>query len=199
MNLFDLGSFHALVDYAHNPASYEALAGFVKNWPGRRLGVVGGPGDRRDEDFDLLGRLSADMFDEIIVKEDDDTRGRPRGEAADLILDGIEAAATDCRYESILEETRAINIALDEAPEGSLVVILPESVSRALQLIEERGGKPTSLHQSPANTEAENQAEPAPASSEANPEPNTSTGESANSQDSSDPETDSTEYVESGS
>ena len=48
MNLFNLGRFHALVDYAHNPASYEALGGFVKNWPGRRIGVVGGPGDRDD-------------------------------------------------------------------------------------------------------------------------------------------------------
>lgn len=79
MNLFNLGRFHALVDYAHNPASYEALGGFVKNWPGRRIGVVGGPGDRRDEDFITLGKLAGQMFDEIIVKEDDDTRGRPRG------------------------------------------------------------------------------------------------------------------------
>lgn len=145
MNLFDLGSFHALVDYAHNPASYEALASFVKNWPGKRIGVVGGPGDRRNEDFVELGKLAADMFDQILVKEDYDTRGRPRGEAADLIMEGIESVEADCSCETILEETRAITIALDEAPEGSLVVILPESVSRSLQLIEEHGGKPTSL------------------------------------------------------
>jgi cyanophycin synthetase len=43
------------VDYAHNAASYEALGGFVKNWPGRRIGVVGGPGDRRDDDFHYPG------------------------------------------------------------------------------------------------------------------------------------------------
>jgi cyanophycin synthetase len=41
MNLFDLGDYHALVDYAHNAASYEALGGFVRNWPGQRIGVVG--------------------------------------------------------------------------------------------------------------------------------------------------------------
>jgi cyanophycin synthetase len=29
MNLFNLGHYHALVDYAHNAASYEALGGFV--------------------------------------------------------------------------------------------------------------------------------------------------------------------------
>ncbi|MBE9077742.1 cyanophycin synthetase [Romeria aff. gracilis LEGE 07310] len=141
MNLFDLGNFHALVDYAHNPASYEALAGFVQNWPGQRIGVIGGPGDRRDEDFITLGRLSAQMFDRVIVKEDDDTRGRPRGEAADYIIKGLETVG-DCRYESILRESEAIEVALDSAPAGSLVVILPESVRQAIKLIEARNPVP---------------------------------------------------------
>jgi cyanophycin synthetase len=142
MNMFNLGDYHALIDYAHNPASYEALAGFVQNWPGKRIGVVGGPGDRRDEDFVTLGRLSAGMFDEIIVKEDEDTRGRPRGNAADLICQGIkevlDSGSSKVRYQSIINETEAINIALDQAPSGSLVVILPETVKRALALIEAR-------------------------------------------------------------
>jgi cyanophycin synthetase len=140
MNLFNLGEFHALVDYAHNAASYEALGSFVRNWTsGERIGVVGGPGDRRDEDFITLGKLSADIFDYIIVKEDDDTRGRPRGNANELIVTGITQIKPDCRYESILDETQAINQALDMAPKGSLVVILPESVNRAIQLIRQRG------------------------------------------------------------
>ncbi|NEP04227.1 MAG: hypothetical protein F6K34_04960, partial [Okeania sp. SIO4D6] len=40
--------------------------------------------------------------------------------------------------ESILDETTAINTALDRASSGGLVVILPESVSRAISLIEVR-------------------------------------------------------------
>lgn len=138
MNLFNLGSYHALIDYAHNPHSYEALGSFVRNWPGERIGVVGGPGDRRDEDFITLGKLAAEIFNRIIVKEDDDKRGRPRGQAAELIGSGIVQAKTDCRYESILDETQAINAALDSAPSGSLVVFLPESVNRAIKLIESR-------------------------------------------------------------
>jgi cyanophycin synthetase len=138
MNLFNLGEFHALIDYAHNPASYEALGTFIRNWPGERIGVVGGPGDRRDEDFVTLGELSAGIFDRIFVKEDDDTRGRPRGDAANLIIVGIQNKNPDFPYECILDETIAVNKALDTAPSGSLVVILPESVTRALQLIEAR-------------------------------------------------------------
>lgn len=138
MNLFNLGHYHALVDYAHNPHSYAALAGFVQNWTGERIGVVGGPGDRRDEDFVTLGRLSAEMFDRIVVKEDDDTRGRPRGDAAKLIVQGIQQSGRAIPYEVMLNETEAVNSTLDQAPEGSLVVILPESVNRAIELIQAR-------------------------------------------------------------
>ncbi|MBW4666388.1 MAG: cyanophycin synthetase [Cyanomargarita calcarea GSE-NOS-MK-12-04C] len=140
MNLFNLGNYHALIDYAHNPASYEALGSFVRNWTaGERIGVIGGPGDRRDEDFETLGKLSANIFDHIIVKEDDDTRGRARGSGADLIAQGLSQVESNCTYETILDETAAINKALDVAPDNSLVVILPESVSRAIKLIKARG------------------------------------------------------------
>ncbi|MFH7244191.1 MAG: cyanophycin synthetase [Spirulina sp.] len=142
MNLFNLGRFHALVDYAHNPASYEALGGFVKNWPGHCIGVVGGPGDRRDEDFIALGKLAGQIFDEVIVKEDDDTRGRPRGDAAKWIVHGLEEVPTAASYRTILNETEAVNTALDSAPDDSLVVILPESVSRAIGLIQARNPLP---------------------------------------------------------
>ncbi|MEO1590274.1 MAG: cyanophycin synthetase [Cyanobacteria bacterium J06632_22] len=143
MNLFNLGRYHALVDYAHNPASYKALSEFVKNWPGPCLGVVGAPGDRRNEDFQTLGELSADMFDRVIIKEDDDRRGRAPGEVADAIAQGIEASQSKCLHERILDESTAIETALDQAPDAGLVVILPESVSRAIQLIENRGPLPT--------------------------------------------------------
>ncbi|PMB08939.1 cyanophycin synthetase [Fischerella thermalis CCMEE 5273] len=140
MNLFNLGNFHALVDYAHNPHSYEALGSFVRNWTnGDRIGVIGGPGDRRDQDFVALGKLSAEIFDYVIVKEDDDTRGRARGSAAELIIQGIKQVNPNYEFEAILDETQAINKALDIAPENSLVVILPESVNRAIKLIKARG------------------------------------------------------------
>ena len=139
MNLFNLGSYHALVDYAHNPASFEALGSFVKNWAGPSIGVVGGPGDRRDEDFVQLGKLAGQIFDQVIVKEDDDRRGRPSGDAAKLIVQGlVEADAASTPHVVTLDETEAIGAALDEAPENGLVVILPESVSRAIALITAR-------------------------------------------------------------
>ena len=137
MNLFNLGRYHVLVDYAHNPAGYAAVGSFVKNWTGTAIGVVGGPGDRRDEDLIELGKLSATFFDRIIVKEDDDNRGRPWGDTAELIVQGIEQAVTETPvpHSIMLNEVEAIEWALDNAPDNSLVAMFPDNVSRAIELI----------------------------------------------------------------
>jgi len=54
--------------------------------------------------------------------------GRPRSSAAELIGKGIVQSQIAI---IALDETEAINKALDSAPKGSLVVILPE-ISRAI-------------------------------------------------------------------
>jgi cyanophycin synthetase len=138
MNLFDLGDYHALVDYAHNPHGYKAVGDFVRNWQGERIGVVGGPGDRRDEDLILLGNISAQVFDYIIIKEDDDPRGRTVGEVADLITKGICQVNPNLSYKVVLKEADAINTALDQVQKNNLVVIFPEQVNRAIDLIKQR-------------------------------------------------------------
>jgi cyanophycin synthetase len=135
MNLFNLGHFHTLVDYAHNPHGYQAVGGFVRNWKGEKVGVIGGPGDRRDEDLLLLGQIAAGVFDRIIIKEDDDKRGRNNGEVADLIAKGIYQENSQIPSKTILNETEAIEEALQIVNPGGLVVIFPESVTRAIELI----------------------------------------------------------------
>jgi cyanophycin synthetase len=141
MNLFEMEDYSVLIDYAHNPAGYEAVGGFVKNWRGDRLGVVGGPGDRRDEDLILLGKIAAQIFDYIIVKEDDDTRGRERGEVADLIVKGILEENAQVHHDVILNEVEAIETGLKKVNKDGLVVIFPESVSRSISLIEKYKNK----------------------------------------------------------
>lgn len=140
MNLFNMGRYHVLVDYAHNPAGYAAVGSFVNNWTGSAIGVIGGPGDRRNQDLIELGRLSATFFDRIIVKEDDDNRGRPWGDTAELIVQGIEqiSATTPVPHSIMLNEADAIEWALDNAPDDGLVAIFPDNVSRAIALIMSR-------------------------------------------------------------
>ncbi|MEN9217690.1 MAG: hypothetical protein Q6J33_01630, partial [Gloeomargarita sp. DG_2_bins_126] len=100
------------------------------------IGVIGAPGDRRDEDLREMGRIAAQVFDRLIIKEDDDPRGRKRGEAAAWLQMGVEETVANRVYQVILAETEAIQTALKQAKTGDLIVIFPESVQRTLQMVD---------------------------------------------------------------
>ncbi|MEM9154215.1 MAG: cyanophycin synthetase [Cyanobacteria bacterium P01_F01_bin.33] len=137
LNVFDVGDFQVLIDYAHNAAGYEAIRDVVERWGHRRaIGVIGGPGDRRDRDLQQLGEIAARMFDTAIVKEDDDLRDREPGETASLLRKGWEAADGDKSLDEILDEVKAIQAALEWAGAGDLVVIFPADVRRAIDLVQ---------------------------------------------------------------
>lgn len=138
MNLFNLDKYHVLIDYAHNPAGYKAIASFISTWhEGEHIGVIGAPGDRRDQDLIELGQLAAEMFDWVVIKEDSDRRGRPPGTVASLIAKGIQAIKPQMRLETILDEDQAIDFALEQATPGALVTILPEKVNGVIAKIEQ--------------------------------------------------------------
>ena len=141
MNLFDVNDYQVLIDYAHNPHGFQAVGNFVRNWQGTKIGVVGAPGDRRDEDLILMGKISAEIFDRIIIKEDRDSRGREPGEVADLIQKGIYQVSAEKAPEVILDETEATNKALEQAQSSSLVVIFPEKVDSAIDQVKQQMNK----------------------------------------------------------
>jgi cyanophycin synthetase len=134
LNMFELHGVRVVVDYAHNPHGLEMLGDFAERMtqpdgtePGRRLLVIASPGDRRDEDMRELGRVAARYFDEVIVREDYATRGRPRGESAQRVYDGIRAAmGADGRAkaaEIIVDELQAVDAALARSKPGDFVVL----------------------------------------------------------------------------
>ena len=137
LNLMRLGSIRVLVDYAHNPAAVEGLMELAAQIPARRrIGVVTAPGDRRDEDIRAVGRLSAGL-DRVLVKEDDDRRGRAEGEVAGLIIDGLrEGGMHGDQLEVVPGEAEAVERAIREAGEGDLVVVLADHVSEVLALVQ---------------------------------------------------------------
>jgi cyanophycin synthetase len=87
-NVFDVDGVTVIVDYAHNCAAYAALAETARAMtPGRVVGVVAAPGDRRDADLVDIGRTCAAGFDELVVYETEN-RGRADGEVAALLVQG---------------------------------------------------------------------------------------------------------------
>jgi len=93
---------------------------------GRAIGVLGIPGDRRDEDQREYGALAAGAFDEVIVREDKNLRGRAPGETAANVIEGVRearaAGARAVRADKVLEEMTAVRTALRRAIPGDLVV-----------------------------------------------------------------------------
>jgi cyanophycin synthetase len=52
MNLFEFRKFSVMVDYAHNPAGFQAIARFLEKIEAKpKIGIIAGVGDRRDEDI----------------------------------------------------------------------------------------------------------------------------------------------------
>lgn len=155
MNLLDVKGVNVIVDYCHNPAGMRALGTFVDNLAEQkeataeasrvsRLVVIGAPGDRRDEDIRELGRVAADHFDIVVAREDDNLRGRPVGESATLLAEGvrerIEAGGVRARrVEVVPDEEDAVRHVMVLANPGDIVVTSVDKPARVLAELEEMG------------------------------------------------------------
>ncbi|HEX4372401.1 MAG TPA: cyanophycin synthetase [Puia sp.] len=137
LNLFQFKHFQFLVDFAHNPAGLELLCDFVSKMDGSpKVGIISGTGDRRDDDIRELGRISARNFDEIIIRQDKNLRGRTAEAIIDLLVEGINETKTkDIPLTVIHKEKDAIIHAYKNAKPGSLITIMCDVVPDALEFI----------------------------------------------------------------
>ena len=153
LNEVEVRGFKVIIDYCHNVDGMRRLTEFVDltmtgagrrrgrsggdpragERKGRAIGIIGIPGDRRDEDQRMYGALAAASFDEIFVREDKNLRGRRPGESAANVLDGIRRARADGaraeKAEAVLDELEAAKIGMRRAQPGDLVVICADDSS----------------------------------------------------------------------
>ncbi|HEY3423341.1 MAG TPA: cyanophycin synthetase [Negativicutes bacterium] len=137
LTLLNVGAFRVCVDYGHNPAGYQALIRTVtKLGASRLIGVIGAPGDRRDDVTIHIGHIAGQGFDAIYIKEDGDLRGRLPGETASLLKQGVmEAGFSLTQIVTILSEAEAVRSALEAAKAGDLVVIFYEKYDLVMDVI----------------------------------------------------------------
>ncbi|HEY4592941.1 MAG TPA: Mur ligase family protein, partial [Thermoanaerobaculia bacterium] len=139
LNFYNEHPFRVLLDYAHNAHGMEAVARTVRELAvhGRRIGVIAAPGDRRDEDILALAAAAAPAFDLILLREDDDLRGRPPGESAALLRQGLLAAGfcAERIVNGYFGEEEAVRRALEMARAGDLVVIFGDKLARIWEQI----------------------------------------------------------------
>jgi cyanophycin synthetase len=144
MNIFEFKHFKVMIDFAHNPAGYKGIEDFLLNIEAKKkIGIIAGVGDRRDEDIRDCATIAARMFDHIIIRQEKHLRGREEQEIIDLLLEGIRLSGREITWEIIPKETEAIKHAINNAEEDSYIVALSDVVTNAIQIVQEYLDKET--------------------------------------------------------
>jgi cyanophycin synthetase len=136
LNLFKFNNFNVLLDYAHNPAGMRALQKFTDNLEATvKVGIIAGIGDRREEDNNEMGTIAAEMFDEIIIRQDKNLRGKSETDLINMLDAGIKKQDPNKKTTIIPSEKEAITHAVTHAEKGSLIVLCSDVVPDALDLV----------------------------------------------------------------
>jgi cyanophycin synthetase len=133
LNIFEFSNFRLMIDYAHNYHGIKALGQLIGAYDASsKTGIISVAGDRRDKDIINVGRASAEIFDRIIIRIDDDKRGRKESEIISLLMEGVKSINPDISVEIIPEELEAIHHAVIAAVPGSFIVHLSEKVKNCI-------------------------------------------------------------------
>ncbi|OUT72244.1 MAG: cyanophycin synthetase [Crocinitomicaceae bacterium TMED16] len=137
MNIFEFSKFKVLIDFAHNPTSYRGIEDFLGSVDAtRKIGIISGVGDRRDEDIKECAVIAARMFDHVIIRQEKHLRGRTEVEIIDLILDGLKEGDPTVTHEVISLEVEAIKHAISLAEEGTYIVALSDVIDNAIDIVQ---------------------------------------------------------------
>jgi cyanophycin synthetase len=137
MNIFNFKDFRFMIDFAHNPAGFIGIKEFLRHIDSPfKLGIIAGTGDRRDEDIRELGKLSAEMFDYIIIRQEKFLRGRTAENIIDLLKQGIDSVDPSKPVEIIHKEVDAIKHSMSLARPGTFIVALSDVIDNAIETVQ---------------------------------------------------------------
>jgi len=138
MNIFEFKRFKVLIDFAHNASGYRGVEEYLHSVEAtKKIGIIAGVGDRRDEDIKECAKIAARMFDHIIIRQEKHLRGRTEEEIINLIMEGIIESGRSVTHEIIPKEVEAIRHAINCAEEGSFITALSDVVTNAINIVQE--------------------------------------------------------------
>lgn len=111
--------FSVLIDYAHNPDSFENILTTVKEYAKRTIFVFGCGGDR-NRPRALMGETAGKFADFTIITSDN-----PRSENPESIVKDIEKGIipTGADYICIVDRKQAIEYAIKNAQPGDVIIL----------------------------------------------------------------------------
>lgn len=136
LNLYTFKEFQVLLDYAHNRAGMRGLQKFIDAMEvSKKVGIIAGIGDRREEDNFEMGKIAGEMFDEVIIRSDKDLRGQKEKSLMAMVEKGIQSVKPNYQPLVIPSETEALAHAIKHAEKGSLIVLCCDEVAEATKLV----------------------------------------------------------------
>ncbi len=137
MNVFNEHPFKVVMDYAHNAHAVGMMADLAGRLDAaRRIVVVAGPGDRRDEDLREIAAAVAGRFDHYVVRRDDGLRGRDGDEVPRIIAAALlDAGVPEHAISTIPDEQQAVDAALRLARPGDLLLVFADTLTRTWKQI----------------------------------------------------------------
>ncbi len=138
MNVFDKHPFKVIFDYGHNAHAVGVMADLAcaLEVTGRRIVVLAGPGDRRDEDLVAIAHTVAGRFDHYICRRDDGLRGRDGDEVPRIMAKALEAKGVPLSAISIIpDEQQATEAALRMGQTGDLLLVFADALTRSWKQI----------------------------------------------------------------
>ena len=138
-NVFKLHGATVIVDFAHNASALVALARALDSFPHRRRTIIFGGCDRRDEDVIRQGVVLGDGFDRVVLCRDRGYRDRREGELSELVQRGLHAAHRVSQIVTCSDEREAIEDDLRNLQPDELLVLAPESIQTALEILSKEG------------------------------------------------------------
>ena len=138
MERIELGQpFGVIVDFAHSPASLQAvldlLAPLAASRGGGLIVVFGSAGERDTAKRPLMGRIAGERA-RVVVVTDEDPRGEDRIAILDEIARGAEAAGKRRDHDLLLIADRrlAIEAAIERARPGDIVLLAGKGHEQAI-------------------------------------------------------------------
>jgi cyanophycin synthetase len=137
-NVFDKLPFKVILDYGHNPAAIQVMSEMTSRMEvsGRRVCLLAAPGDRRDEDIRNMALIAGSAFDHIILRRDDDLRGRGPEEVPKIMYDAlVQSGYSPEKIQIVCDEQTAFDTALKFCKRGDLLLAFADKVSRSWKQI----------------------------------------------------------------
>ncbi|TGE16292.1 cyanophycin synthetase [Hymenobacter elongatus] len=138
MNSYKFPTFEVIVDYAHNTHGIGKFAEFLNATQAtHKVGVISGLGDRRDEDTLGFSRIAGSIFDEVILRQDRDLRGKTKEQLREIMTRGLRLDAPDLLITYIEDEMDAMDHVLTTAKPGSVIVLFTENIKATLKKLDD--------------------------------------------------------------